>query len=77
MKVEILSTGCPKCKILTELAQRAASESGVTAEVVKVQNIEEIMNYGVMVTPALVIDGVVKCAGKLPSKAEIMNWIKG
>ncbi len=77
MKIEILGTGCPKCKMLTELAQKAVSESGVTAEVVKVQNIEEIMNYGVMVTPALVIDGVVKCAGKIPSKVEIIKWIKG
>lgn len=77
MKVEILGSGCPKCKMLTELAEKAVSESGVAAEVVKVQSIEEIMNYGVMVTPALVIDGVVKSVGKVPSKADIIAWIKG
>lgn len=77
MKIEILGAGCPKCKMLTEIAQKAVSECGVAAEVVKVQDIQEIMNYGVMVTPALVIDGVVKCAGKVPSKVEILKWIQG
>ena len=77
MKIEILGTGCPKCKMLTELAEKAVKESGVQAEVVKVHDLEEIMNYGVMITPALVIDGVVKIAGKVPSKEDIIKWIKG
>jgi small redox-active disulfide protein 2 len=77
MKIQILGAGCPKCKVLTELAQKAVNEAGIDAEVVKVQDIQEIMNYGVMITPALVIDGVVKCAGKLPAKDEIIKWIKG
>ena len=76
MKIEILGTGCPKCKKLTELVEEAASELGVSAEIVKVTDINKIIDYGVMVTPALVIEGNVKVAGKIPSKEEIIRWIK-
>ena len=75
MKIEILGTGCPKCKKLYELTSEAVKESGIQAEIVKVEKITDIMNYGVMMTPALVVDGVVKTAGKIPSKAEITNLI--
>ena len=75
MKIEILGTGCPKCKKLYELTNEALKDSGVQAEVVKVEKINDIMNYGVMMTPALVVDGVVKTAGKLPNKAEITKLI--
>ncbi|PIP44139.1 MAG: thioredoxin family protein, partial [Deltaproteobacteria bacterium CG23_combo_of_CG06-09_8_20_14_all_60_8] len=57
MKIEILGTGCPKCKKLTENTEEAIKELGIDAEIVKVTKINEIMNYGVMVTPALTIDG--------------------
>jgi small redox-active disulfide protein 2 len=76
MKIEILGGGCSKCKVLAELAQKAVSEAGIEADVIKVQDIQEIMNFGVMTTPALVIDGVVKCSGKVPTKDEIIKWIK-
>jgi small redox-active disulfide protein 2 len=75
MKIEILGTGCPKCKKLYELAQEAIAESGVAAELSKVEKIQDIMKYNVMLTPALVVDGQVKCAGKIPSKDEIKKWI--
>jgi small redox-active disulfide protein 2 len=75
MKIEILGTGCPKCKKLYELTSEAVNESGIQAEVVKVEKITDIMNYGVMMTPALVVDGVVKTVGKIPSKAEIADLI--
>ena len=75
MKIEILGTGCPKCKKLYELTNEALKESGVQAEVVKVEKINDIMNYGVMMTPALVVDGVVKTAGKVPSKVESINIV--
>jgi small redox-active disulfide protein 2 len=75
MKIEILGTGCPKCKKLTELAKETEAELGVFAEIVKVENIEDIMNYDVMMTPALVIDGNVKSSGRIPSKDEIKKWI--
>lgn len=75
MKIEILGTGCPKCKKLTELTNEVVKELGIQAEVVKVEKINEIMNYGVMMTPALVVDGAVKVVGKVPSKEEIKKII--
>jgi len=75
MKVQILGTGCPKCKKVTELAKKAAKELGVEAEVVKVTDINDIMNFGVMMTPALAIDGDVKVSGKVPSLDEVKKWI--
>ncbi|MBU0478040.1 TM0996/MTH895 family glutaredoxin-like protein [bacterium] len=76
MKIEILGTGCPKCKKLAELAGQAVKESGIEAEITKVTEIKEIMNRGVMLTPALVIDEEVKSAGKVPGLEEIKNWLK-
>lgn len=77
MKLEILGTGCPKCQKLTELVKEAVAELNATAEIVKVTNINDIMNYGVMITPAFSIDGQVQVAGRIPSKDEIKNWISG
>jgi small redox-active disulfide protein 2 len=76
MKIEILGMGCANCKKLYENAVKAAKLSGKEAEVVKVEDIQKIMSYGVLSTPALVIDGVVKVAGKLPKIEEIEKWIK-
>ena len=76
MKIEILGTGCPKFKKLTELAEKAVKDTGISAEISKVDKINDIMNYGVMITPALVIDGEVKVSGRIPSEEEIKNWIK-
>jgi len=75
MKIEILGTGCPKCKKLYELVQETVKELGAEAEINKVEKIEDIMKYNVMITPVLVINGVIKVAGKIPSKAEITGWI--
>ncbi|GAB4117772.1 MAG: thioredoxin family protein [Candidatus Caldatribacteriota bacterium] len=76
MKIEILGTGCPKCKKTAQNAQLAVEELGIDAEIVKVEKLNEIIKYNVMMTPALVIDGEVKAAGKIPTKQEIINWIK-
>jgi small redox-active disulfide protein 2 len=76
MKIEILGTGCPKCKKLTELTEEVVNELGVSVEIIKVTDINKIIDYGVMVTPALVIDGNVKVAGKIPEKEKIKRWIK-
>jgi len=75
MKIEILVIGCPKCKILYENTKRAIHEKGSQAEVVKVEDIDKITEYGVMMTPALVIDGQVKTTGKIPTTEEIKKWI--
>jgi len=76
MKIEILGMGCPKCKKLAEIASNTVKELGISAEVVKIEKIEDIMKYDVMITPALLINGKVKVAGRIPSKEEIKNWIK-
>ena len=76
-KIQILGTGCPKCNKLEELSRKAADELGIEYEVEKVKDINQIMEYGVMITPALVVDGEVKVAGKLPSSQDIKKWISG
>ena len=67
--------GCPKCKMLYENAKKAVQERGVRAEVLKVEDMDKITEYGVMMTPALVIDGQVKTTGKIPSTEEIKKWL--
>ena len=76
MKIEILGMGCQKCNNLMDAAKTAAAELGITAEFVKVEDIKEIMKYGVMTTPALVVDGVVKVVGKVVGKDEIKTMLK-
>lgn len=76
MKIEILGMGCRKCDDLYSAAQEAAAELGISAEVVKVKDFREIAKYGVMTTPALAVDGVVKAAGKALSKDEIKKLLE-
>ena len=75
MKIEILGTGCAKCKTLYDNTVQAVEQSGKTAEIVKVEDIPSIMKYGVMSTPALVIDGKVKFSGKVASASEIAGML--
>jgi small redox-active disulfide protein 2 len=77
MKVQILGTGCPKCKTLEQHAREAVAELGVAAEIEKVMDIEAIMEMGVMMTPALAIDGEVKSVGKVLTKDQIVSYLKG
>ena len=74
-KLQILGTGCAKCKKLYAEAEKAIAVSGTSTTLQKVEQIDEIMKYGVMVTPALVIDEEVKCAGRIPSTSEIVAWL--
>lgn len=76
MKIEILGTGCPKCKQLEENARKAVSEAAKKADIQKVTEIDKIIEYGVMSTPAIVIDGKVKASGKIPTAEEIKKWLK-
>jgi small redox-active disulfide protein 2 len=73
--LQILGTGCPKCAKLAELARQAADELGLEHQLEKVTDINAIMSFGVMMTPALVVDGEVKCVGKVPSLDEIKKWL--
>jgi len=75
MKIEVLGMGCAKCNNLHENATKAVKEKGVQAEVLKIEDIDKITDYGVMMTPALVIDGEVKTAGKVPTAEEIAKWL--
>ena len=75
-KIEVLGMGWPKCNQLEARAKEAVKELAIEAEVIKVKDIKTISNYGVLITPALVVDGVVKVAGKVPKVEEIKEWIK-
>ena len=76
MVIKILGSGCPNCKRLEQLTQEVAKEMGVNATFEKVQDIQKIMSYGIMSTPALVIDEKVKIYGKVPSKDVIKKYIE-
>lgn len=75
-KIQVLGTGCPKCKMLTANAEAAVKELGVEATVEKVEKIVDIMKFNVMVTPALVVDGQVKSAGKVLTPEQIQAFLK-
>lgn len=75
LKIEVLGTGCRKCRKLFEEAEAAVGQSGLPALVEKVESLDDIMAYGVMMTPALVINGEVKSSGKLPGVATIVSWL--
>jgi len=75
MKIQILGTGCPKCKKLAENAEAAAQALGIEYEIEKVTDITEFMKAGVMMTPALVVDGDVKSAGKALSADDIKKFL--
>ncbi len=76
MEIKVLGPGCPKCQQTEKIVKEAVAESGVEAKVEKVTNILEIGKYGVFGTPAVVVDGQVKCVGKIPSKQDVLKWIK-
>jgi len=74
-KIQILGTGCAKCEKLAKNAEDAAKAVGINCEIEKVTDIKEIMNFGVMMTPALVVDGEVKVSGKVPSVEEVKKLL--
>ncbi len=74
-EIKILGTGCPKCSKLEELSKKAAEECGIEFSIEKVNEINKIMEFGVMTTPALVVDGEVKVAGKVPSLDELKKML--
>jgi small redox-active disulfide protein 2 len=76
MKIEILGVGCAKCHKLEEMVRDIASEEGIDADISKVEDFKKIITYGVMTTPALVVNGDVKVAGKIPSEDQIKSWLK-
>lgn len=75
MEIKILGTGCPKCKALEQVTRDVVAENGLDANVTKVEDIMDIMKYGVMTTPALVVDGKVVMKGHVPSKEEVKQLL--
>ena len=76
MEIKILGKGCPKCQRLETLAREVVEELGLDATFTKVKDVHEITAYGVALTPALVIDEELKCAGRIPSRDEIAIWVR-
>lgn len=76
MEIKVLGTGCPKCKRLEQLALQAAEEAGIPVHLTKVTDVQAIMAYPILSTPGLVIEEEVKSSGRLPSKEEIIAWLR-
>jgi small redox-active disulfide protein 2 len=76
MDIKVLGPGCARCVDLERKTRRAVDEMGVAANVEKISDIQKIIAYHIMATPGLVIDGKVKCAGRIPSVEEIKTWIR-
>jgi small redox-active disulfide protein 2 len=75
MDIKVLGPGCPKCEQTEKVVREAVAEAGVSADVEKVKDAMKIAGYGVFGTPAVVIDGDVKCVGKIPQKEEVISWL--
>ena len=76
MDIKVLGPGCKKCTQTETIVKEAVAESGVSANVEKVTDMMEIAQSGVFGTPAVIIDGEVKCVGKIPKKEDVLSWIK-
>jgi len=75
MEIKVLGTGCPKCKALEKATREVVAESGIEANITKVEDIMDIMSYGVSSTPALVVDGKVVLKGRMPSTSELKELL--
>ncbi len=75
MNVKVLGTGCPKCNMLEDRVKQVASTNNINIELEKVTEINDILSYGIMMTPALVVDGQVMSSGKLPDENQILEWL--
>ncbi len=76
IEVKVLGTGCARCKELEKMCKDVIAENNISAEVQKVTDLKDIMSYGIMQTPGLVINGKVMLSGKLPTKSTLLHWLK-
>jgi small redox-active disulfide protein 2 len=76
MDIKVLGPGCPKCQQTEKVVKEAVAEAGIAADVEKVTDVMKIAGYGVLGTPAVVVDGEVKSVGKIPKKEDVLSWIK-
>lgn len=77
MDVKVLGTGCPKCNALEAKVRSIAQENEIPIQIEKIKDLNQIMAYGVVLTPGLVVNGEVKSTGKIPRDEDILNWLKG
>lgn len=75
MLIKVFGPGCAKCEEAKKLVEKVVQEQGISASIEKVSDLKEMMRHGVMSTPAVAVDGVVKCTGRVPSAAELLNWL--
>ncbi|MBN1455835.1 MAG: TM0996/MTH895 family glutaredoxin-like protein [Methanomicrobia archaeon] len=76
MEIKILGPGCPKCRTVYANAQRAIAELSINVRLEKVEDFDEILRYGIMITPAVVIDGRVRASGRIPSRDDFKQWLQ-
>lgn len=76
MQIQVCGPGCANCAKAEKVVKEAVAEAGITAEIVKVSDFAEMAKLGVLTTPAIVVNGEVKCVGKVPAKADVLDWLK-
>lgn len=76
MEIKVLGPGCPKCNETEKIVKTALGEAGVTASVEKISDFQEMAKLGVFSTPAVVVDGAIKCVGRVPTGKEVLEWLK-
>ena len=76
MEIKVLGTGCAKCQKLYDAAKEVLEREGIEAELIKIEQLDEIMKHGVMMTPGLIIDGELKSVGKVPREKKLVAWIR-
>jgi small redox-active disulfide protein 2 len=76
MEIKVLGPGCPKCEMVEKRVKNVLAELSIAADVEKITDITKMMSYGILGTPGLVIDGKIKCAGRIPRSEEIKAWIQ-
>ncbi len=76
MEIKVLGPGCPRCRTVAELVEQVVEENDIEATVIKIEDIGDIMAYGIMLTPGIVINEKVKFSGGVPKKEDILKWIE-
>lgn len=76
IEIKVLGTGCARCKELERMCREVAAENNINADIQKITDLKDIMSFGIMQTPGLVINGVVKLSGKLPTKSTLLAWMR-
>jgi small redox-active disulfide protein 2 len=76
MEIKILGMGCPTCEKTAKIVEEAVQEAGIKAKIEKINDLQQMASFGVLTPPGIVIDGKVKCTGKVPGKHEVISWLE-